>query len=115
MQQPCGECEFVCNSGIELENHVKEKHETNKVNIETKKDESVILDDQKDTLEEIFQCGLCDFKSTNSPGIMSHKTKRHKNEHPCDQCSGSLRFCCFPIHFTLPQLFISSSLLVLNV
>ena len=87
MEQPCGECEFVCNSGMELENHVKEKHETNKVNGETEKDESVIIDNQTETPEEIFQCDLCDFKTTNNPGLMSHKTKMHKNAHPCDQCS----------------------------
>ena len=87
MEQPCGECEFVCNSGMELENHVKEKHETDKVILETKKDDSVIIDKQTETPEEIFQCDLCDFKTTNNPGLMSHKTKMHKNAHACDQCS----------------------------
>ena len=51
-------------------------------NLETEKN-----DEQTETPEEIFQCDLCDFKSTNSPGIMSHKTKMNKNEHLCDQCS----------------------------
>ena len=59
-EQTCGECEFVSDNGLELENHVKEKHELNTDNLETEKVESVILDKQTETPEEIFQCDLCD-------------------------------------------------------
>ena len=65
---------------MELENHIQEKHDQNKDG----KEQNVNNDKTTDTSEDIFECDLCDFKTTHNPGLMSHKTKMHKNAHPCD-------------------------------
>ena len=66
---------------MELENYVQEKHEQNKENAESGKEQHVNTDKTTETPEDVFECDPFDH------GLMSHKTKMHKNAHPCDQCS----------------------------
>ena len=82
LQQPSEDFEFVPENSVELENHMKEIHEN--INNEKSNPETV-----EKEVEVIYQCDLCDFKTTHSPGLKIHKTKVHniKVKYPCDQCS----------------------------
>ena len=53
-QKPSGECEFVSETGMELENHDQEKHEQNKENAESGKEQYVNTDKTTETPEDVF-------------------------------------------------------------
>ena len=59
IQKPCGKCDFVSETGMELENHIQEKHDQNKDG----KEQNVNNDKTTDTSDDIFECDLCDFKT----------------------------------------------------
>ena len=39
----------------------------------------------------MLKCEVCEFQTTNQPGLKSNKTKMHgkKIKHPCDHCEGT--------------------------